>query len=339
MSKAVKLVEFQSHGTTIRGAWFRAADKHLEGEHGLPCVVMAHGLGGTRAARLDAFAERFAAAGLEVLVFDYRSFGASDGQPRQHFGIRRQLDDWKAAISFARAHEGIDTQRIALWGSSFSGGHVITAAAEDGAIAAVSSQGPMMDGRAAFLNVIRYAGLGQALKITLHAAWDTFGALTGIRHYIPIVGQPGEIATMTSADAESGYKAIVPNDWVNEITTAWMLELPLYRPVARASALSCPTLIGICTQDSVAPTSAAEETARRIGAPAEVKRYDIGHFDIYVGDGFEQAVGDQVAFFTRVLRPATPVAEAPAPADDAASTDPETDTGPASDTATEPKAD
>ena len=54
-----------------------------------PVVVMAHGLGGVREMRLDAYAERFAAAGYVCLVFDYRHFGASGGQPRQLLSIRR----------------------------------------------------------------------------------------------------------------------------------------------------------------------------------------------------------------------------------------------------------
>jgi fermentation-respiration switch protein FrsA (DUF1100 family) len=305
MSKPFKPVEFSSHGTTLRGAWFAAADKSLLSARGTPCVIMAHGLGGTRAARLDAFAERFAAAGMEVLVFDYRCFGASDGEPRQHMNIRAQLDDWAAAIAYARSVDSVDTTRIALWGSSFSGGHVITAAVEDGTVAAISSQGPMMDGLAAFTNLIRYAGIGNALKLTAHAAWDVFGTVAGRRHLIPIVGQPGELAAMSSSDADDGYRAIVPEDWSNEITASWMLELPLYRPLRKAAQLPCPALICICLRDTVAPAEAAEAAAARAGDKAEVKRYDIGHFDIYVGDGFEQAVSDQVEFFTRVLKPAT----------------------------------
>src|SRR3954468_16610609 len=68
-----------------------------------PCVVLAHGFGGTREVRLDAYAERFAAAGVAALVFDYRHFGASGGRPRQLLDIGRQLADWRAAIAFARA--------------------------------------------------------------------------------------------------------------------------------------------------------------------------------------------------------------------------------------------
>ncbi|MES0872679.1 alpha/beta hydrolase [Sinimarinibacterium thermocellulolyticum] len=304
MGNKIEAVEFPSHGITVRGAHFRPQTDALRADGAAPCVVMAHGLGGVRAARLDAYAERFAAAGLHVLVFDYRYFGESDGEPRQHFNIRAQLDDWAAAIAYARQLDGVDAKRIALWGSSFSGGHVITAAVEDGRVRAVSSQGPMMDGFAAFMNLVHYAGVLQALRVSAHAIWDTLLIPTGRRHCIPLVAEPGELAVMTTEDALPGYSAIVPPDWRNEITASWMLELPLYRPITKAARLPCPTLICICTQDSVAPAAAAERTAAAAGERAEIRRYDIGHFDIYVGEGFERAVSDQTEFFCRVLRAA-----------------------------------
>src|SRR3954453_18653918 len=84
----------------------------------VPCVVMAHGFSATRDDGLPAFAERFAAAGLVVVVFDYRHFGRSTGEPRQLLDIGRQVDDYRAALRFARALPGVDTARIALWGTS-----------------------------------------------------------------------------------------------------------------------------------------------------------------------------------------------------------------------------
>jgi hypothetical protein len=48
-----------------------------------PLMVMAHGFSGTKELRLPAYAERFCAAGIGVVLFDYRHFGASGGEPRQ----------------------------------------------------------------------------------------------------------------------------------------------------------------------------------------------------------------------------------------------------------------
>ena len=94
MSLPRKDVEFLSQGTRCR-AW------HYPTATPQACIVMAHGLGGTRDAGLEPYAQRFADAGFAVLLFDYRHFGASDGEPRQLLSVSKQLQDWRAAISFA----------------------------------------------------------------------------------------------------------------------------------------------------------------------------------------------------------------------------------------------
>ena len=114
-----------------------------------PLVILGHGLGGTREDGLEPFARRFAEAGIAALVFTYRHFGDSGGATPPALDIEHQLGDWAAALAYARTLDGIDTERIALWGSSFGGGHVIEAAARDGGVAAVVSQCPFTDGLAA----------------------------------------------------------------------------------------------------------------------------------------------------------------------------------------------
>jgi fermentation-respiration switch protein FrsA (DUF1100 family) len=113
----------------------------------VPCVVMAHGFAATRDDGLPAYAQRFAEAGLAVLLFDYRHFGTSGGgEPRQLVDVGHQHEDYHAAIRCARHLDGADPDRIVLWGSSFSGGHVIAVAAGDSRVAAVISQVPYADG-------------------------------------------------------------------------------------------------------------------------------------------------------------------------------------------------
>ena len=137
---------------------------------------MAHGFSGVREQRLDAYAERFAQAGLAALVFDYRHFGASDGEPRQLLSIARQLEDWRAAIAHARSLDGIDPKRIALWGSSFSGGHVVATAAGDPKVAAVVSQAPFTDG---IDRPAREHARAQSARFTIAGLRDVVAALLG----------------------------------------------------------------------------------------------------------------------------------------------------------------
>ena len=74
---------------------------------------------------LEPYARAFALEGMAALVFTYRHFGDSDGMPRRLIDVDHQLGDWVAALAYARTIEEIDSTRIALWGTSFGGGHVI----------------------------------------------------------------------------------------------------------------------------------------------------------------------------------------------------------------------
>jgi len=290
-------VEFDS-GRERCAAWHYAPEAKASGA--AACIVMAHGLGATRDMGLSPFAERFADAGYHALVFDYRYFGDSGGEPRQLLSVRRQLADWAAALRFARGLPGIE--KVALWGTSFSGGHVVVAAARDGRVAAVTAQCPMMDGLGAIKKIIDNSGAPFLARVTGHALLDAAHGALGIEpHRVPIVGPPGSMAAMTAPDAEPGFLAIAPSTFRNEMTARLGLTLGLYRPVRYAHRVRCPMLVQICEKDSVASTHAAEKVVRKAGGPAEVIRYPIGHFDIYQGEDRERAARDQLTFFARHL--------------------------------------
>lgn len=264
-----------------------------------PLVVMAHGFSATREQRLDAYAQRFRAAGIGALVFDYRHFGASAGQPRQLLDIRKQLTDYRAAIAHARGLDWVDSERIALFGSSFSGGHVITVAADDARIAAIVSQCPFTDGLASLPKL----GLRNIARATAAGLRDQLGALAGRPpHYIPAVGPPGSFAVMSTPDAQPGFEALTPPEtlWENRVAARVALQVGIYRPGRAATRLVCPALFCVCDRDAITP--AAQTLKYAATAPrGEIKRYPVGHFEIYVGDSWEQAVADQTEFLTRSL--------------------------------------
>ena len=264
---------------------------------------MAHGLGGTRDCALEPYAQAFAQAGFYVLLFDYRYTGASDGQPRQIVSIPRQLEDWQAAIAFARSLPEVDPHRIGLWGTSLSGGHVVTVAARDPGIAAVSAQCPMLDGHAAARMARKDAGWGRVTRLAGTALLDIARSLVGLApYYVPLVAPPGGLAAMATHDAYAGLTAIVPPGWRNETAARIFLALPLYRPVRCADSVTCPALLIACAKDTVTSPRAVTKAAARMGGNARLIELPIGHFDVYVGDGFARTSQEQVAFFTQALR-------------------------------------
>jgi dienelactone hydrolase len=262
---------------------------------------MAHGFGATRDGSLAQYAERFVAAGMHALLFDYRHFGASDGEPRQLLSVRRQLQDYEAAIAFARSIPGVDPHRIAAWGTSFSGGHALVTARYVPGVAAAVCQCPMMDGLAAVRAILGYAGPLQLLKLVGHGLCDVAVAPFGRTHCVPIVAPHGQFAIMSSADADAGYRALMPPGFRDEVAARVALGVGLYRPVSSAAAVRCPVLVQICEHDSVAPATAAERTVRALGRHGEVRRYPIGHFEPYVGEHFERSIADQLDFLRRHL--------------------------------------
>jgi dienelactone hydrolase len=271
-----------------------------EGSDVAPLLVMAHGLGAVRTMRLDAYAERFAAAGYACLVFDYRNFGDSEGRPRQVLDVGMQLQDWVAAVAYGRTLQGIDQSRIGLWGTSFGGGHVIATAARLPGVAAVVAQCPFTDGMAS----LRVLSPVIAARITALAIRDLIGARLGRPPVmVKTAGNPGEVALMSTPDAYPGYLRLMPDGTTvpNAVAARIGVKIIGYRPGRLAAEVNCPILFCVCESDSVAP---AGPTLRYAAAAprGEITRYPHGHFDIYVDDAFERVVADQIGFLDRHLK-------------------------------------
>jgi uncharacterized protein len=292
-------VSFASAGQRCDGWLWRPASSDP-----LPGLVMAHGLGGIRSAVLPLIAQRFAAAGIAALVFDYRHLGTSEGEPRGLIDIGKQRQDYRAAIAYVRQLPGIDPQRIAAWGTSFSGGHVLAVAADDPRLAAAVLQNPFVDGRAVVAATLRSAGRARAAVLAWQGLRDEARRLLGrTPHRIALAGPPGSLALMTTPDAVPGYASILPADPVGfeaVIPARLVLRLGSDRPALKASQVGCPLLVCVCDQDVLAPPRPAVRVAQK--APrGELRRYPIGHFDLFGGQWLEEVVGDQLTFLRRTL--------------------------------------
>lgn len=285
-------------GGTELAAWLYEPSRSAGDRVG--CVILAHGFTGVRDMQLQRPAERFASAGYGALVFDYRHFGDSGGEPRQVLSIRHQYEDWDAAIAFAEGLEWVDPARIALWGASFCGGHVMDAAVRHPEIAAVIAQAPFVD------------GLSQLLRtppaIGLRLAFD--GIRDELRHLrrrpallVPVTAPPGGYAVLADPHVWASVPVVVPegSTWRNEVAARIALRLGFHRPGLHARRVKCPMLVQVLDGETVLSKRAALRAARR-GPRAELRRYGgLNHFDVYVGEGFERLVADQLSFLERQL--------------------------------------
>jgi hypothetical protein len=264
-----------------------------------PCVILAHGVGGVKEMRLDAYAERFAAAGYHALVFDYRHFGDSEGEPRQLLDIHKQQQDWQAAIHFVRSLPAVDPAKIVLWGSSLSGGHVIAVAAGDPQVAAVIAQVPHFSGPASLVAMAPH----HALRLSAHAVWDLLRSKLGYSpHYLPAAADPGELGLMAAPGEATGFHRLIPETlaYDNRIAARFALDVSLYSPGKLMPKLRMPTLVQIGFEDATTPVDPVIRACCKTPG-ATLKAYPTGHFAPYVEPLFSTMVADQISFLRDVL--------------------------------------
>ena len=286
--------DFISNGVRCDG------DLYLpEGALKPPVVIMAHGLTAVKAFGLPAFAERFVQRGMAAFLFDYRTFGESDGEPRGLVNPFHHVQDWLAAIEHVRRLPDVDGTRIALWGKSFSGGDVIIAAAKAPGIAAVVSQVPFVSG----FSSIRLKPLSEIIQATIYGMLDYVKtALFLPPHYSPGVAHPGTFAAMNTEESYPGFRSIIPEGWPweNKMTSRAFILLAFYYPIFYAKRVSAPVLLIGGQKDSLVPFAAVRKTARRLPR-CEFVVFDCNHFEPYTGERFEESVKIQADFLERNL--------------------------------------
>lgn len=261
------------------------------------CVLMGHGFACVRDQALPAYAEVFAAAGHAVLVFDYRGFGDSQGLPRQVVDIRAQQQDYRTALAWLRRQPGI--AQVVLWGTSFSGGHVIEVAATDPQVAAVIAQVPFADGR------VRAGKLPRRIfaRILLAALADEACSRLGREpRLVPAIGNPGSRAALPAPDAVAAFARVTPagSRWRNAFAPRVLLRVSRWRPGLLSSDLVMPLLVLVAREDATVP--AAPAMAMAAAAPrGELVVHDVGHFEVYEGAALARAAHEQVQWLARVL--------------------------------------
>ena len=285
-------LDFYSKGTRC-AAWFYMP----ETENKPPVIVMAHGLGGTRELRLYEYAERFAAAGYAVYLFDYRNFGASDGKKRQLINVRMQLEDWKNAIDFIKKDSRVDADKLLLFGTSFSGGHVVWLTAHRNDVKATVAQCPYTNTMA----TIKVVGLKYILRKAPFVIADVLTCVTG---YHPILLKlstySGENAFM-EADEELTNRYIEGADYVNAAPARTLLEFVKYSPGRFFGKICTPIYVAACEKDMLAPADKTIRLAQK-AKKLTCKKYDCGHFEIYLPPFFEEVIREYTEFYDKALR-------------------------------------
>jgi uncharacterized protein len=295
-------IEFDAEGTTLRG-WLYTPDA---GDPPHPIVVMAHGYSAVKEMYLDRFAGAFAGVGLASLVFDNRCFGASDGEPRQEIDPWAQVRDYRHAVTHARTRPEIDRERVGIWGSSYSGGHVLVVGAIDRRVRCVVAQVPLISGWRLAQRLIR-ADLIAPTR-------EQFDADREAR----FAGQPPAMLAVVSDDpaVPCGLPTADSYQWFTETgrtrAPAWRNETTLrtvemfteYEPGVYIDRIApTPLLMVVAARDHLTVVDQALEAYQRALEPKALELLPGGHFEAYTGSGFDQASAAASAWFTRHLAP------------------------------------
>jgi uncharacterized protein len=287
-------VIFGVHGTSV-AAW------HYPSRNGA-CAVMAGGLGVPRGPGTDRFAARFVDAGFGVVAFDYRCLGDSGGTPRDVVRLGDPLDDWDAAIDFAAALPDVDPSRVAIWGFSVSGGHVVRVASRNRRVAAAIAQTPLVNGPAAARHATRHQHPGAAARATGRAVADSvLGWFGRPPLLVPLIGEPGTVALLTTPDALDGpvaLDAVAYPEWQQQIAARSILQ-SRYKPARAARHVRAPLLVVVADDDQSALAAPAVRMAARVPR-AEVVHIPGGHYAPFQ-DAHEMTVNADVTFLHQHL--------------------------------------
>lgn len=294
-----KNVSFNSRGLECRG-WLYLPDGRGR-ESKLPAVAMAHGFSAVKEQGLAEFAEPFSAAGFVVLVFDYRCFGGSDGEPRSQLFPLDMVEDYRNAISWLAQHPAVDPERIGIWGTSYSGGLVAYTGAIDKRAKAIVAQVPSIIGpeiRRA-MNPEKWEQVSAYLLKERVARYRT-----GDINYLKVVApddQPCVLAGTENYEAYMALKTTAPN-WRNEITIESLENIRVFDPVAPIHHISPRALLVIAAKDdSLIPLESLRQSFERAGEPKKFLEYPIRHFDIYADPWRSKAVNAAIDWFGRYI--------------------------------------
>ena len=292
-------IEFNAEDVTLRG-WFYPSEG-LSGS--APTIVMAHGFSAVKEMYLDRYAEVFAAAGLNALVFDNRNFGSSDGKPRQEIDPWAQVRDYRHAITYASTLPEVDANRIGVWGSSYSGGHVLVVGAIDRRVKAVVSQALLVSGHDNIRALVRADFIAGFRTQFDEDRRNRFHG--GPPAMVPVVAEdplaPSALPTPDSWQwfTETG-RTRAPS-WRNEVTLRSVELLSEYEPGTYLPWISpTPLLMIVAREDHLTPAELAIAAYKRANEPKKLVIVPGGHFDAYV-KGFEQTSGPARDWFVEHL--------------------------------------
>lgn len=293
-------ISFISKGLKCSG-WLYTPVSVEDGQRA-PAIVMAHGFSCVKEQILPDIANLFRAAGFVTMVFDYRYFGDSEGEPRSQIFPLEMVEDYRNAITWVSEQKEVDSNRIGIWGTSYSGGLILYTGAYDKRVKAVVAQVPYP-----FSPESQYSN--DPIK------WDSDGELlirdrveryrTGVTNYVKVVtNQEGEYCHFPGKEGYNFFMSIQkmgPN-WRNQLTVESLEKIREFDPANSARLISpTPLLLIAAENDSFIPLDMVKAIYEKASEPKSLSILPIDHFKIYREPWLSKAADEAIAWYKRYL--------------------------------------
>ena len=292
-------IVFESKGLSCRG-WLYMPD-NIDANQKVPVIVMAHGFSAVKEQGLPQFAERFAKAGFGVLLFDYRYFGSSDGEPRCQLFPLEMVEDYRNAITWVCEQPNVDADRIGIWGTSFSGGLAAYTGIVDKRVKAVVAQAPSLT-NPEFRRSMDPERWDNVAGFLLEDRVQRYK--TGSVKYMKVVAPEGEPCILPGAETYEAYMALkseAPN-WRNEITLESLEKVREFDPISLIHLMAPAALLVIAAeQDSLIPLDTVKASYDRAADPKKLIVHPIKHFDVYKDPWLTKVANEAITWFREHL--------------------------------------
>jgi len=292
-----KDISFISKGLRCSG-WLYVPNDLKSGSKA-PAIVMANGFSGVKEQILPDFASKFLDAGFVTMAFDYRYFGDSEGEPRSQNFPLEMVEDYRNAITWVSDQPEVDSQRIGIWGTSFSGGLVLYVSTYDKRVKAVVAQVPFSPSpeQRRTWNPENYDNLGKLLLRDRIARYKT-----GVVNYMKVVSSEGEPCCLPGKETYDELMAMKVPNWRNQVTLESLEKMREFDPASMIHWISPAALLFIpAEKDDLFPLDLVKAIYEKAREPKAMTVLPIRHFEVYSEPWLSEAAGLAINWFKKYL--------------------------------------
>lgn len=279
--------EIYSDGIIIRGKHYLATEGKLN-----RTILMCHGFAGTQNLFLPNYANFFKKEGFDVITFDYRGFGESDGT--LEIIPENQMRDIMNIILYIKNVDILKENKLYLWGTSLGGNYALQIASLIDGISGVYSQITFSNGErnntALLTDTEKEKYLDQFKKIKYKEIVENKRLLLTLKKLL---------TDEQSRKFLENYKVKYPELLETKLSLLTVYDINKISMDYLISKIKAPVLLTKAKNDSVNLPEEMDYIFKKLNCEKKMLEYCCGHYDVYEGDTFEESIREQLEWFKK----------------------------------------